>query len=806
MDYQKRKSKLSPTATAGPSSATPTTFFLTDSEPCDSYRKATTPPPALQTQRGMSDLTSPSLVFASPTFSVRNSFSSLLDSDSESIISSSPPLKPTNDASQTDFDNFLSKQHHLSSSLEEHSAFFNDLQPQFRGFKRSTEPREPESDRVFASRHIDLPPDVSNSTAFSAALGYDAHKSRNASTCTESTETPQLILPRLSIASRRPFTSEGLALGKLKILVAGDSGAGKSHLIRSLAQSCQHIVHLNDTPHRVVSVEEKSLYDNLDLNPDHQTALWEQLASTKPLPFFLTDSRRQSLTQSALSASSDGTTLDRNVCFVDTIGYGSFSSATNCISPVVSYLESTFDKSLSLINPAIPEALSILTSASSLSECSLVDVCLYTIMNRIKPIDIEYIRKLSLYTPIIPVIAKADQLPLKDILELKISILKELDRHDITPFLFGASSSEAIRQCEKRLAEIESSGKEDASDSDIDDSDGLSSSFISTGSSMDSNVNESDGNLSLFPCAVSSALAPEAEMVASVLMSPSYVPALYSSELNSLCEHLFSSHGAAWLRYSAGKKFLTWGANKQASFSLQAGPRPQCQSLVCRNSHMDVVLQEPELIINIPDHIFETRRRAQQDTSRWVTELTESIMNLDLGNNTEMRPVISLRAVNRAVMTRNDGSDRKTRHHSRSFALSPQRNSAGYRHSLSIMNLDPLDIWGTSWRIFSYAIKALTVALGLKFVVQIYQCTGNLSSPFADTHMPAAMRNSNGHLEVAGPVLASLVSFADVVRDPSAEWIRPQSVLGALWSGQLSGDSLMSTIMMSLGELWSKLL
>jgi hypothetical protein len=35
---------------------------------------------------------------------------------------------------------------------------------------------------------------------------------------------PQLVMPSIQMPSRRPFTTKGKAMGKLKIMVAGESG------------------------------------------------------------------------------------------------------------------------------------------------------------------------------------------------------------------------------------------------------------------------------------------------------------------------------------------------------------------------------------------------------------------------------------------------------------------------------------------------------------------------------------------------------------------------------------------------------
>jgi hypothetical protein len=40
----------------------------------------------------------------------------------------------------------------------------------------------------------------------------------------ESSSFPQLVMPSIQMPSRRPFTAKGKAMGKLKVLVAGDAG------------------------------------------------------------------------------------------------------------------------------------------------------------------------------------------------------------------------------------------------------------------------------------------------------------------------------------------------------------------------------------------------------------------------------------------------------------------------------------------------------------------------------------------------------------------------------------------------------
>lgn len=46
---------------------------------------------------------------------------------------------------------------------------------------------------------------------------------------TDSSAISQLVMPSLSMPSRRPFTEKGKGMGRLKILIAGDSGTYKMH-------------------------------------------------------------------------------------------------------------------------------------------------------------------------------------------------------------------------------------------------------------------------------------------------------------------------------------------------------------------------------------------------------------------------------------------------------------------------------------------------------------------------------------------------------------------------------------------------
>lgn len=773
-----------------------TTFFLTDSEP-------------LETQH-TPQLAPAQSVGHSPAMSLKNSYSSLLDSDSESIISAySPPLSSAGSDSRRSFENFLN--HHIPVTVpEDIFQGFNDIK--FSGKKVDPASADQStSSQTHAADRTPPPSALSNSKVFAAALGYES-KRTSSSSGKRSASSPKFKMPRVFMPSRRPFSTEGLALGKLKILVAGDSGSGKTNLIKAIAQSSEHIVFVDDTPSPVVLPDvtdtNSSLYDNLDLRPERQHALSELLASTKPQHLFLDSSQSR---RSSVSTSSELSALDRNVCFVDTIGYGSFSSATNCITPVLSYLESAFSKTREVINPRAAESLSILTSSSVLTPSSLTDVCVYCIVHRVKPIDVEYIKKLSTYVPVIPVISKSDLLPPKDVLELKLNILKELHSHHVKPFLFGATIEEVILHLELKLDHLSLSA---------------SNSKTSSENSHET-ISPDDLELDLFPAAVSSALAPDSEVLASVLMSSTYIPSLVTSELGDLAEHILSSHGAAWLRYSAGKKFLAWSLEnhtKGTLYSQKLLNAPVQQPPSTASSHLDNALvpvtSQPnslshspnhhgppvtychddtaDFVLNLPEQYFETRQRAQQGTSIWVTKLSESAIISAGSSPTEItgkRPVLSLKTTSSHVVSRPIRS-RSSRNNNDPLSTSPPRGPLVFKHSLSIMNLDPFNILDTTWMVFKWTAGTFGLFIGVKLVLFIHDW---IFAPPQEVPEPPRILSMS---EIAGRAWDNLLQVTESLK---REIQNPGLALHHLWARLSKLDSVISRLLASLGGGWSNL-
>ncbi|KAF0323263.1 heat shock protein [Colletotrichum asianum] len=156
----------------------------------------------------------------------------------------------------------------------------------------------------------------------------------------------QFIMPTISVPSRRPFTEVGKSLGRLKLLVAGKSGLGKTSLIRAITQSCPHVVHVDPTVPIAMASTGLLPTNTLPYDPPMTQGpfrITKTLASTKPYPKWW----REPTSISSLSGSDPAgdMVLDRNVCFVDTPGYQETCRPSDTVEQVSHYVESHLHKS-----------------------------------------------------------------------------------------------------------------------------------------------------------------------------------------------------------------------------------------------------------------------------------------------------------------------------------------------------------------------------------------------------------------------------------------------------------------------------
>ncbi|KAF7727653.1 hypothetical protein EC973_007311 [Apophysomyces ossiformis] len=140
----------------------------------------------------------------------------------------------------------------------------------------------------------------------------------------------------------------------------------------------------------------------------------------------------------------------KNICFIDTPGYGSCLDASDVFSSVTSYIERQFVKTNSMLNPACPDTANIVRLMQNSSGAHThVDACLYLVLGRLKKVDIEYLRALDGLCNVIPVIMKSDQLSQDRERELRVDILQELRVNDIEIFDFGYTFDELMEMGSK---------------------------------------------------------------------------------------------------------------------------------------------------------------------------------------------------------------------------------------------------------------------------------------------------------------------------------------------------------------------
>ncbi|TLS22662.1 uncharacterized protein PpBr36_05924 [Pyricularia pennisetigena] len=389
---------------------------------------------------------------------------------------------------------------------------------------------------------------------------------------------PQLVMPSIKMPSRRPFTEEGKAIGRLKVLIAGEKGIGKTSLIKSIVQCCEHIVHLDPIEPTPSTWETGPRADRA-----MPRAIAEIHGSTKAYPEWWADlddsrtlKRRNSL---------GDVVINRNICFVDTIGYGGGAKALQDIVPVIHYIESHLERMAS--NTLSDSDLATMIGGDGGPQ---VDVVLYLISHDIKPVDLEYMRMLAPLTNIIPLIAKSDTISADEIWERKQRVLSQLLSAGVRPFRYSKISPTS--QAEAVLS-------------------------VSNATGSDSEV-----------------------MDASLLMSPDYLEPLLPSELGELVRQVFSADGASWLRHSAAKKCLQWRSGEQTSKPqalyrpLNSWPPPaQGQTLLGGPQASPLVGTTGELTVRPPASALAlapaTVRREEQlaqiRLANWAVELQRSL-------------------------------------------------------------------------------------------------------------------------------------------------------------------------------------
>ncbi|BFZ19572.1 hypothetical protein BsWGS_22615 [Bradybaena similaris] len=129
---------------------------------------------------------------------------------------------------------------------------------------------------------------------------------------------------------------------------------------------------------------------------------------------------------------------------VDTPGFGDAVDNSNCWSPVIDFIDSKYEEYLnaeSRVNRS--------TSADT-----RVHSCLYFIAptgHGLKPLDVEFMKRLHDKVNIIPLIAKADTLTPDECREFKKTVLNEIAQHKIRIYEFPDCEDEEEMKVQKKL-------------------------------------------------------------------------------------------------------------------------------------------------------------------------------------------------------------------------------------------------------------------------------------------------------------------------------------------------------------------
>ncbi|KAJ1568379.1 hypothetical protein HK405_002564 [Cladochytrium tenue] len=195
-------------------------------------------------------------------------------------------------------------------------------------------------------------------------------------------------------------------MGTLKVAVVGDMSIGKTALIK-----------------KFLSMPEIVLAD--------------------PLPPAAASGSIREIRASTIPASEVQVGEERlNLTFVDTPGYGSALDAVAIIGPVGEYCLKQFAKSERAFSREITRNQIIRFMNAGTGAHSHVDVCIYGILHRLTPVDLEYMRRLSRFVTVVPVLLKCDTMYHSEVCRLKVEVLEALAACGVRLHGFGLSHEE----------------------------------------------------------------------------------------------------------------------------------------------------------------------------------------------------------------------------------------------------------------------------------------------------------------------------------------------------------------------------
>ena len=339
---------------------------------------------------------------------------------------------------------------------------------------------------------------------------------------------PQLVMPSISMPTRRPFTQRGKQMGRLKVMVVGARGVGKTSLIQSICRVCEDVVHMDPITGHIRDHPEP--VRSTTANGETKQIV-EIGASTREYPPWWTDfeTRRQLLRRKSIGEG----VLERNLTFVDTPGFHD-----GChVSEVLQHFKALMARIGNMEKMHDIELISMLSGEGGVQ----VDAVLYVFDSatsstesptqlQLDSAQAELLRYLCKWTNVIPLIGRADLVEADELVARKRQIME----------IFKTLPAEP---CVAR--------------------------------NMDGANNEPSASATepQEPLTISSALGDDPETIeASVLMSSGYLQPLLPSELNVFVEGLLEPENVARLRHLSATKFLLW---RQENLGFQLGLQNQ---------------------------------------------------------------------------------------------------------------------------------------------------------------------------------------------------------------------------------------
>ncbi|KAF9154953.1 hypothetical protein DFQ26_009901, partial [Actinomortierella ambigua] len=237
---------------------------------------------------------------------------------------------------------------------------------------------------------------------------------------------------------------------------------------------------------------------------DKQNGFTQGRVSTLSIPHWLATT-----TSTATASSTTATTLDnemvsaQNIVLHDFVGYGQHPNARLAMDKVEAHLTRQYQQTRQLFGPAVspfstnafPSTVTVVeeeeeeekkkkneegeektdeigainnnnNSKNKNDDSSfllrlleggsyahtLPDACLYFILYDLKPVDIEFMKRIMHQVNLIPVLAKADTLSAHQLWRAKQRILGQLQRHQIEFFRFGYEMDELVEMAANKRA------------------------------------------------------------------------------------------------------------------------------------------------------------------------------------------------------------------------------------------------------------------------------------------------------------------------------------------------------------------